>query len=483
MVLAFCQYCFLLKHTFFAKKVKISVYLFRSCVYIWNDLEDFREFSMLFGVSKAIIASVILVLSYVVLFSEKLNRAVTVMLGASAMILLGVLSYTQAIEGVDFNTIALLIGMMIMVGIMEKSGAFQFAAVKSAKVVNASPRGLLAVIGLVTACLSALLDNVTTVLLIVPVTIEITRKLKVKPYPFLMMAIFSSNIGGTATLIGDPPNIIIGSALGLSFMDFVRELTLLVAINMAFLIGIFDFFFGRKMTATAKAKKEVMSINEYNCITDFALLWKSLAVLGVTIAGFIVGEHFHIANGTIALFGASVLLALYTIGFSHSQRDKHVEDAFSLVDWTTIFFFTGLFALVYGLEVVGVLEMLGHKALGLVEGSIQKATFLILWASAVLSAIIDNIPFVATMIPLLKTMEESLGGREAMMPVWWALSIGSCFGGNGSLIAASANVIVAGIAAREGHALNFIKFLLWSLPIMFLTIIVSTVYIYIVHFM
>ena len=198
---------------------------------------------MLFGMSKAIVASIVLILSYVVLFSEKLNRAVAVMLGASAMILLGVLTYSQAIAGVDFNTIALLIGMMIMVGIMEKSGAFQFAAVMSAKIVKASPRGLLAVIGIVTAVLSALLDNVTTVLLIVPVTIEITRKLKVKPYSFLMMAVFASNIGGTATLIGDPPNIIIGSALGLSFMDFVKELTLLVAINMAILIGIFDFFF------------------------------------------------------------------------------------------------------------------------------------------------------------------------------------------------------------------------------------------------
>ena len=460
------------------------MFIYLEVVFIFEDnLEDLREFSMIFGVSKAIIASLILIFSYVILFSEKLNRAVTVMLGASAMILLGVLSYAQAIEGVDFNTIALLIGMMIMVGIMEKSGAFQFAAVKSAKIVNASPRGMLAVLGVVTAVLSAFLDNVTTVLLIVPVTIEITRKLNVKPYAFLMMEIFASNIGGTATLIGDPPNILIGSALGLSFMDFLKELTLLVVINLAVLVAIFDFFFGRKMTATQKAKKEVMSIDEYNCITDFSLLWKSLAVLGVTIVGFIVGETFHIANGTIALFGAAVLLALYTVGFSHSQRDKHVEDAFSLVDWTTIFFFTGLFALVYGLEVVGVLEMLGNKALMLVDGSIKKATFLILWSAAILSAIIDNIPFVATMIPLLKTMEESLGGREAMMPVWWALSIGSCFGGNGSLIAASANVIVAGIASREGHPLNFIKFLFWSIPIMLLTIAISSVYIYIVHFM
>ena len=422
---------------------------------------------MIFGVPAAVIASVILILSYAVLFSEKLNRAVAVMLGAAAMVLLGVLSYDQALKGIDFNTIALLIGMMIMVGIMEKSGAFQYAAVKSAKLVKANPRGILAVLGMVTAVL----------------TIEITRKLKLNPYPFLLMEIFSSNIGGTATLIGDPPNILIGGAIGLSFTDFLKELSLLVAINLALLVAAFDFFFGRKMTATAAARNEVMSINERDTITDAGLLIKSAAVLGLVILGFIAGEHLHIANGTIALFGAALLMMLYTLGLPHQERDKRVEDAFSLVDWTTIFFFTGLFALVYGLEVTGVLEMLGHKALLLVDGSIQKATFLILWSSAVLSAAIDNIPFVATMIPLLKTMEEALGGREAMMPVWWALSIGSCFGGNGSLIAASANVIVAGIAAREGHALNFLKFLLWSLPVMLISIAISSAYLYIVHFM
>ena len=438
---------------------------------------------MIFGLSKAVIASLILILSYAVLFSEKLNRAVAVMLGAAAMVLLGVLSYDQALQGIDFNTIALLIGMMIMVGIMEKSGAFQYAAVMSAKLVKANPRGILAVLAVVTAVLSAFLDNVTTVLLIVPVTIEITRKLKLEPYPFLLIEIFASNIGGTATLIGDPPNILIGGAIGLSFTDFLKELSLLVAINLVVLIAIFDFLCGRKMSATPAARKEVMEINEKDTITDLPLLIKSSIVLGLVILGFVLGEHLHIANGTIALFGAALLLLLYTVGLPHQERDKKVEDAFSLVDWTTIFFFTGLFALVYGLEVTGVLEALGHQALLLVDGSIQKATFLILWASALLSAAIDNIPFVATMIPLLKTMEEALGGREAMMPVWWALSVGSCFGGNGSLIAASANVIVAGIAAREGHPLNFLKFLLWSLPVMILSITIASVYFYVVHFM
>ena len=438
---------------------------------------------MFFSVSPQIIASVVLIISYVILFSEKLNRAVVVMLGAVAMILLKVLSYEEALKGIDFNTIALLIGMMIMVGIMEKTGAFQYVAIKSAKVVKASPRGILPVLGVATAVLSAFLDNVTTVLLIVPVTIEITRKLKLNPYPFLVMEIFASNIGGTATLIGDPPNILIGGAIGLSFMDFLKELSLLVLINMAILLIVFDVLIGRKLKASKKSKDEVMKINEIDCITDWRGLWMSLFILSMVIVGFIVGEHYHIANGTIALFGAASLLGLYTAGRKHQERDRLVEEAFSLVDWTTIFFFTGLFALVYGLEVTGVLEMLGNEALMLVEGSIKKACYLVLWSSAILSAIIDNIPFVATMIPLLKTMEEAMGGREVMMPVWWALSIGACFGGNGSLIAASANVIVAGIASREGCAISFIKFLLWSVPVMLFSIIISSVYLYVVHFM
>jgi len=434
-------------------------------------------------ISKALIAGAILILSYIVLFMEKLNRAIAVMLGAAAMVLLGVLNYEQAISGIDFNTIALLIGMMIIVGITEKSGAFHFAAIFSAQAVNANPRGILAILGIITAVLSAFLDNVTTVLLIVPVTIEITRKLKLNVYPFLLMEIFASNIGGTATLIGDPPNIIIGSALDLGFTDFLKELTPLVICSLAILLLTFDIAYGRKLNASAAAKKEVMEINAYDCITNFSLLWKSLSVLTLTISGYILGEQYHLTNGTISLFGAALLLALYTWGLPHSERDTKTEEAFSLVDWTTIFFFTGLFALVYGLEIVGILEYLAEEALTLVDGSIKKATYLVLWSSALLSAAIDNIPFVATMIPLLKTMEPSLGGREAMMPVWWALSVGACFGGNGSLIAASANVIVAGIAAREDRAINFIKFLLWSLPVMLISIMIASAYLYVRHFM
>ena len=434
------------------------------------------------GMNPQILAVAILVVSYIILFTEKLNRAVVALIGASVMIFAGILTQETAIAGIDFNTITLLIGMMTLVGIAEKSGMFQYVAIWSAKLVHASPRGILAMLALVTAVFSALLDNVTTVLLIVPVTFQITRHLKLNPYPFLIMEIFASNIGGTATLIGDPPNILIGSALGLSFMDFVKELTPIVTVNMILLIAVFDFIFGRKMQTSADNKKILMSINERDSITDKTLLIKSLSILGLVIGGFIMAEHWHLQNGTIALFGASLLLLLYTLGDSHHERDQKVEDAFSLVDWTTIFFFCGLFAIVYGLEEAGVLTMLGEKFIAFTDGSIKKATIMVLWVSAFISTAIDNIPFVATMIPLLKSMEPSMGGREAMMPVWWALSLGSCFGGNGSLIAASANVIVAGLAQRENHPISFLGFLLWSLPVMLVTTLTAAIYLYILHF-
>ena len=314
-------------------------------------------------------------------------------------------------------------------------------------------------------------------------TFQITHQLKINAYPYLIMEIFASNIGGTATLIGDPPNILIGSALNMTFMDFVNELTPVVAVTMLALIGVFDFAYGRKTSAAEKDRKAVMKIRAADTITDKKLLCKSLSVLLLVIAGFISAEHLHIANGTIALLGAAVLLLIYTYGKSHEERDNRVEEAFNLVDWTTIFFFSGLFAIVYGLEEAGVLQLLGNKFTEFTEGSVEKTTMLVLWVSAVLSAAIDNIPFVATMIPVLEAMEPELGGREAMMPAWWALSLGSCFGGNGSLIAASANVIVAGMAQREGHPIHFGRFLIWSVPVTLGSVLIAAAYLHLRHFM
>ena len=434
--------------------------------------------NVIFGLDAKILSTTILIISYLILFTEKLNRAVVALFGAVVMILTGVLTQETAIKGIDFNTLALLIGMMIIVGIAEKSGMFQYVAVWSAKRVKASPRGLMIVFGIVTAVFSALLDNVTTVLLVAPVTFQITRKLKINPYPYLIMEIFASNIGGTATLIGDPPNILIGSALQLSFMDFVYELTPIVAATMLVLIIAFDLIWGRKMVASEKSKQAVMHLNEKDTITDSVLLVKSLSVLIAVIIGFMAAEHFHIANGTIAILGAVILLMLYTWGNSHSDREHKVEEAFGLVDWTTIFFFAGLFAIVYGLKEAGVLALMGNKFIEITDGSIEKAATIVVWMSAFVSTAIDNIPFVATMIPMIKSMEASLGGREAMMPVWWALSLGACFGGNGSLIAASANVIVAGIAQREGHPIHFLRFLLWSIPVMLISVLMAAVYLH-----
>ena len=227
----------------------------------------------------------------------------------------------------------------------------------------------------------------------------------------------------------------------------------------------------------------MLKMNEFESITDTKLLFKSLTILLLVIAGFMVAEHFHISNGTVAMLGAAVLMLIYTLGDTHDKRDHKVEEAFNLVDWTTIFFFAGLFAIVYGLEESGVLAVMGHKFVEMTDGSIEKATMLVVWISAIVSTAIDNIPFVATMIPMIKTMEASMGGREAMMPVWWALSLGACYGGNGSLIAASANVIVAGLAQREGHPISFIGFLIWSIPTMLISVAIGALYLHIRFFM
>ena len=439
-------------------------------------------FDLTYITNPKIIASMIMAACYVVLFSGKVNRAVTTLFAATFMILSGVVSQSEAFESIDFNTISLLVGMMVIVSVTERSGLFQFVAVWSAQRVKANPVGILVMLGLITGFFSAFLDNVTTVLLIVPVTVQITRKLEILPYPYLLLEIFASNIGGTATLIGDPPNILIGSALNLSFTDFLVNLAPVVLMTMAVLVASFVLIFKNALKTSDKNRVLVMKMNASANITNKPLLYKSLGVLALVISGFITAEELHLANGVIALFGAALLLMLYTLSETPDLRDEKTEEMFNLVDWTTIFFFCGLFMVVFGLEKTGILELLGQKFITMTQGSLKRATFAILAISSVVSAAIDNIPFVATMIPILKSMEPSFGGREAMMPVWWALSLGACFGGNGSLIGASANVIVAGLAAREGHSIKFMGFLLFSVPVMLFSVFISGVYLYFRYF-
>ena len=424
-----------------------------------NVLEASR---LIWGLDPKIVAIGIVTICYLVIFSEKVNRAIMALLGAAAMIVSGILTQKTALAGIDFNTIGLLVGMMVIVAIAERSGMFQYVAIWGAKRVKASPRGLLVVLAFVTAVFSAFLDNVTTVLLIAPVTFRICQRLKLNPYPYLVLEIFASNIGGTATLIGDPPNILIGSSVGLSFNDFLLNLTPVVLVTMVVLVGIFDFVVGRKLTATEEDKAKVMKMNEKECIADKGLLVKSLVVLAGVITCFVSARQLDLDNGTIALTGAAVLMLLYTFKGNAEERDDKVRNALAAVDWTTIFFFIGLFVMVYGLEVTGILSYLGHEFIEMTNGSINKLIYLILWSSAILSSIIDNIPFVATMIPMLKSMEPSLGGREAMMPVWWALS---------------------GLAMREGHPINFMKFLLWSIPVMLLSVLIASAALYLEYIM
>ena len=441
-------------------------------------MDNLNDVSLIWGMNPQMLAIVIMSVCYLIIFSEKINRAVIALLGAGLMIVSGILSQSTALEGIDFNTLALLTGMMIIVGIAEKSGMFQFVAVWGAKKVKASPRGLLVVLPLVTAVFSAFLDNVTTVLLIAPVTFQITRTLKINPYPYLILEIFASNIGGTATLIGDPPNILIGSSVGLSFMDFVYHLTPVVVATMIVLLILADLVWGRRLTTRDEYRAAVMEMKAADCIVDKGLLYKSLFVLACVIAAFISARQINLDNGTIALVGAAVLLLLYSWKFKGEERDAKVQEVFGLVDWTTIFFFTGLFVIVYGLEETGVLRALGSWFLELTGGSLTAMTYLILWSSAILSSVVDNIPFVATMIPMIESMEASVGGREAMMPVWWALSLGACFGGNGTLIGASANVVVAGMATREGHPIKFLGFLVWSVPVMLLSVCIANIFLF-----
>ena len=432
---------------------------------------------LVWGMDARLLAILVVSFAYLIIFTEKVNRAVIALLGAGLMLVSGLLSQKQALAGIDFNTLALLIGMMIIVGITERSGLFQFVAVWGAQKVKASPRGLLAVLILVTAVFSGFLDNVTTVLLIVPVTFQITKKLGVDAYPYLIAEIFASNIGGTATLIGDPPNILIGSALDLTFMDFVKVLSPIVAAVIAVLIAVFDFVWKKNLTTTLRRRVAVMKMNPAASITDKRLLVKSLAVLALVITAFIFAHDLFLDNGTIALTGAALLLLLYSLPMGHEREDK-IEEIFRVVDWTTIFFFVGLFVMVYGLEVTGILKLLGAKFIELTGGSVEAMMYVILGSSAVLSSAIDNIPFVATMIPMIKSMEEAVGGREAMMPVWWALSLGACFGGNGTLIGASANVVVAGLSQRHGHPISFAGFLLWSIPVMLASVLIAGLFLY-----
>jgi Na+/H+ antiporter NhaD/arsenite permease-like protein len=431
-----------------------------------------------FGLDPMAVSTVILCVTYSVIIWDKLNRAIVALLGASLMVVIGALDQTEALKGIDWNTIGLLTGMMILVSISRRSGMFQYLAIWSAQRAKAHPAGILLLLQLTTAVLSALLDNVTTVLLVVPVTLAITKELDVPPYPFLFAEVFASNIGGTATLIGDPPNILIGSLAGLDFNAFVIHLTPIIVVVMAVQALMIHLVWGKDLRSTPARQALVMGMSAKETILDWTLLKQSLTVLTVVIVAFVFARPLHLEPATIAMAGAAVLMFLDNWQHHNEKQSENVHKTFTDVEWITIFFFIGLFIVVHGVEVGGLLQLIANRLVEATGGNMAKAGYAILWASAFLSAIVDNIPFVATMIPLIKGMAPAFGGPDKIEPLWWCLSLGACLGGNGTLIGASANLTVAGIAERKGVPFRFATYAFYGLPMMVVSIAICHVYVW-----
>ncbi|MCS4473566.1 ArsB/NhaD family transporter [Clostridium botulinum] len=413
--------------------------------------------------------AIIFIIVYALIISEKVNRVVASLSGAAIMLILKLITQEKAFLKIDFNTIGLLIGMMIIVNITKRTGIFEYIAIKAAKFSKGNPIKILILFSAITATLSALLDNVTTVLLIVPVTLVITRTLEIDPIPFLMCEIFASNIGGTATLIGDPPNLMIGSAAGLSFLDFVKTLApIVIVILVITLFGMRQLYKNSLKTSEEDIEK-VMALDESKAIRDRSLMRKSLTILFFTLVGFLLHGYLGFESATIAIAGSAILLAI-----SKVEPDEILQE----IEWSTIFFFIGLFIMTGVLEDVGIMEILAQKTLALTKGNLVLTGIFVLWISAFASAFIDNIPFVATMIPLIKSMGTMAGMN--ITPLWWALSLGACLGGNGTMIGASANLVVIGIAEKSGYKISFKDYFKLGFPVMLVSIIICTAYLLIV---
>lgn len=422
-------------------------------------------------------SAAILIIAYIFIATEKIPKVTIALLGAAITIILGLVSQVKTVAGginpeyfinfVDFNVIFLLVSMMIIVSITTRSGVFSYIANKLLKLTKGHPIRVLIALGLFTAVVSAFLDNVTTVILIMPITFSIAKKLDINPIPFLLTEIISSNIGGTATLIGDPPNIIIGSAGGLSFMSFIKELTGIVAIILVAVICFLILCFRKALKASPEKMEEISQLDNSNTITDKALMIRSLTVLTLVILGFILHDVIHIETCVAAMLGASVLLLF-----------EKPADILRDVEWNTIFFFIGLFIIIGGLEASGGIKLMAEWILHVTQGSESATAMIILWASGIISGVIDNIPYTATMAPMIVEIQNQMGAAYAH-PLWWCLSLGACLGGNMTIIGAAANVIVSENSAKEGHPISFMGFLKYGIPTVAISLLLSTAYIYI----
>ena len=432
-------------------------------------------------------ATTIFLVSYALIISEKLHKTVVALAGASLMLALKIVTQHESFHveelGVDWNVIILLISMMVIINLMRPTGVFQYIAIKSAKLGKGEPFRILVIFSIVTAVLSAFLDNVTTVLLIVPVTILIAQALEVDAEPYLISCVFASNIGGTATLIGDPPNIMIASKAKLNFMDFIHHLSPVIVIIMLCYLFMIRFIWSNKLKSRPELQERVMAMDERSAIKDKVLLIKSLIVLAVVLTGFVLHGLLHYEPATVALFGAAMLLVI-----TNNHEPHHV---LSEVEWPTIFFFMGLFIIIGGVVKVGLIKWMSVQVLDLTHGNLLATSMVLGWFSAIASAFVDNIPYVATMNPLIIDMASKLWPGETglaliqhpdLMPLWWSLALGACLGGNGTAIGASANVIVIGMSEKMGRKISFMRFMAYGMPIMLVTVAIAMLYVWLRYY-
>jgi Na+/H+ antiporter NhaD/arsenite permease-like protein len=412
------------------------------------------------------VAAAVFLITYAVIATERVDRTVAALAGGVLMLLLGIVSQEEGFAAIDLDVILLLASMMVIAGVLRETGFFQWVAIRSVHVAGGDPIRLLIVLALVTAVLSAFLDNVTTVVLIAPVTLFVAATLGVSPLPFLISQILASNIGGAATLIGDPPNILIGSATGLDFVDFLINMAPVAIFTLVIVLAWLAWVFRPSVRTSVDVTEAIASLDAEQVITDPALLRRSLAVLGLTIVGFLLGGVLGIEPATIALAGATLLLLV-------ARRDIH--DALAEVEWPTIAFFIGLFIVVEGIVAVGIVQQIADELLRITGGDPTLTTIGLLWFSGFASAIIDNIPYTATMIPVV----QDLGNAGVPVePLWWSLALGACLGGNATIVGASANVVASGMADRAGHPISFRMFVRYGIPVTVLSLAISSVYLW-----
>jgi Na+/H+ antiporter NhaD/arsenite permease-like protein len=412
------------------------------------------------------IAAIIFVVTYAAIATDRLDKTVAALLGGLLMVTLGIVTQEQAFAAIDLNVIFLLAGMMALANVLGRTGFFALVGIRAAKLAGGRPYVLMAILALITAFLSAFLDNVTTVVLLAPVTLYVASVLEVSPIPFLIALIFSSNVGGTATLIGDPPNILIGSAGRLDFGMFLLNLTPIVIVVFAALLVILRFQFRGNLAVDPRVRETLMGLDESEVISDTRTMRVALLVIGATMLGFLVHGALGLEAATIALLGATVLLLLGKIEPGPVLRE---------IEWPTLFFFVGLFMLVSGVVRTGIIDGAARELLDLTRGDHTVTVLSVLWMSGVASGVVDNIPYTATMVPLVQNL-----GRQGIPiePTWWALALGADFGGNATLVGASANVVVASLAARAGHRIRFVTFLKYGLLVTFMSLLLSSAYLW-----